>query len=206
MNKATKTLVIALGSLAGLMGIEHGLGEILQGLKPVPGIFILSWPDSSFFKIMSGEPAMTIFPTYLLSGLFSILFSILFLLILYRVFTNRLRLSFLFLTILGMLLSGAGFGPPLVGVITGIISSKINSPLTKTKKISLEVRRILSSIWLPLFIICLLGWIMLFPGAVIISYFFNIDNAMLMIIPICVAFGLIPFVVVTGLARDSLHN
>ncbi|MEW6405879.1 MAG: hypothetical protein AB1649_29150, partial [Chloroflexota bacterium] len=65
MNKATTTLFQALGILAGIMGIEHGIGEVLEGYRPTDGVFILSWPDSPFFEIMAGEPAMTIVPNYL---------------------------------------------------------------------------------------------------------------------------------------------
>ena len=67
MNKATTILSITLAILAGIMGIEHGIGEVLEGYRPTEGVFILSWPDSAFFEIMSGEPAMTIIPNYLLT-------------------------------------------------------------------------------------------------------------------------------------------
>ncbi len=72
MNKATRTLYLTLGILAGIMGIEHGIGETLEGYRPTESVFILSWPDSSFFEIMAGEPAMTIIPNYLVTGLLAI--------------------------------------------------------------------------------------------------------------------------------------
>ena len=46
MNKVTATLYLTLGILAGIMEIEHGIGEVLEGYRPTDGVFILSWPDS----------------------------------------------------------------------------------------------------------------------------------------------------------------
>jgi hypothetical protein len=38
MNKATTTLFMTLGILAGIMGIEHGIGEVLVGYRPTESI------------------------------------------------------------------------------------------------------------------------------------------------------------------------
>jgi hypothetical protein len=73
------TLSSTLGILAGIMAIEHGIGEVLEGYRPTESVFILSWPNSAFFEIMSGEPAMTVIPNYLVTGLLAILFSSIFL-------------------------------------------------------------------------------------------------------------------------------
>ena len=75
MNKATTKLFSILGILAGIMGIEHGIGEVLEGNSPTESVFILSWPDSAFFEIMAGEPAMTMIPNYFVTGLLAIIFS-----------------------------------------------------------------------------------------------------------------------------------
>jgi hypothetical protein len=40
MNKATTTLFLTLGILAGIMGIEHGIGEVLEGYRPTEGVFL----------------------------------------------------------------------------------------------------------------------------------------------------------------------
>jgi hypothetical protein len=96
MNKATTTLFFALGILTGIMGIEHGIGEVLQGNRPTDSMFILSWPDSAFFEIMSGEPAMTIIPNYLITGFLAMLFSSTFLVVLLKPSPNRKKFIILF--------------------------------------------------------------------------------------------------------------
>ena len=89
MNKATTILSSTLGILAGITGIEHGIGEVLEGNRPTDGIFILSWPDSAFFAIMSGEPAMTIIPNYLVTGVLAIFFSSVFLVVFVKTNLDR---------------------------------------------------------------------------------------------------------------------
>ena len=48
MRNATRATVSTLGVIMGLGGIEHGIGEILQGNIAPKGLAILSWPDSPF--------------------------------------------------------------------------------------------------------------------------------------------------------------
>src|SRR5512146_1648701 len=122
MNKATTKLFLTLGVLAGIMGIEHGIGEVLEGNRPTNGVFILSWPDSAFFEIMAGEPAMTIIPNYLLTGLLAILLSCLFLAVLAKSSHNRRAIPLLFALLILMLLAGGGFGPPILGIIVFLIA------------------------------------------------------------------------------------
>ena len=43
MNRSTRTLTAVFGALAGCAGLEHGIGEILQGPGAAPGIFFTSW-------------------------------------------------------------------------------------------------------------------------------------------------------------------
>ena len=79
MRSATKVTVSTFGALAGLAGIEHGIGETLQGNIAPDGMMILSWPGSALFRILAGEPAMTIVPNLFVTGMLAILFSLVFL-------------------------------------------------------------------------------------------------------------------------------
>jgi len=47
---------------------------------------------------------------------------------------------------------------------------------------------------------------MLFPGAALIAFFTGNDSAYLMIIPILIAFGLIPVTLFMGFSRDILNR
>jgi hypothetical protein len=206
MNKATTILALTLGILAGIMGIEHGIGEVLEGYRPTDGLFILSWPDSAFFQIMSGEPAMTIIPNYLVTGLLAIFFSCVFLTVLVRLNLNRNTHIVLFALLILMLLTGGGFGPPVLGVLAVMIVLKRNSSLKTWSNLPLSIHLVLSMLWPWSFGICLLGWLMLFPGAALIVFFTGIDNALLMLIPILIAFGFIPITLLLGFSRDILKG
>jgi hypothetical protein len=206
MNKATTTLFMTLGILAGIMGIEHGIGEVLVGYRPTESIFILSWPNSAFFEIMSGEPAMTVVPNYLITGLLAIFFSGAFLFVLVKSAAERKTITILFALLILMLLSGGGFGPPILGVITVLIALKRNSPLKTWSKLPSKLHSALSVLWPWSFGICLIGWLMLFPGAALIVHFTGIDNALLMIVPSLIAFAFIPITLLLGFSRDILNR
>lgn len=204
MNKATRTLYLTLGILAGIMGIEHGIGEVFEGNRPTEGVFILSWPDSAFFEIMAGEPAMTIIPNYLVTGLLAILFSCGFLFVLVKPGLDGKAIATLFVLLILMLLTGAGFGPPILGLIAVLIALKRDSPLRTWSKLPAKLHSVLSALWPWSFGLCLAGWLMLFPGTTLIAYFTGTDNALLMIIPILVAFAFIPITLLLGFSRDVL--
>ncbi|HXF60171.1 MAG TPA: hypothetical protein VNK95_01060 [Caldilineaceae bacterium] len=102
-----------MGVLAGLAGIEHGIGEILQGNIAPNGLVIESWPGSALFRVVAGEPAMTLIPNLLISGVVACLVSAL-ILIWTTLFVQRKNGGLvLILLSLVLLLVGGGFGPPL---------------------------------------------------------------------------------------------
>jgi hypothetical protein len=59
---ATRIVASVFGVLAGLAGIEHGVGEMLQGSVQSTGFAIESWPQSAALEVLAGEPAITIIP------------------------------------------------------------------------------------------------------------------------------------------------
>ncbi|MBD3339683.1 MAG: hypothetical protein GF353_11280 [Candidatus Lokiarchaeota archaeon] len=148
INKATKTVVMAFGILLAFAGIEHGIGEILQGNVAPDSIFIKSWGDSELFSIFAGEPAMTLIPNFLISGVLTILVSIA--IIFQVIFFQRTRMSGLILVLLSglLLIVGGGFGPPLIGFIIEFEGMKINSnfPMLRTLRTTGMVTFI-SHIW-----------------------------------------------------------
>lgn len=202
MNKATARLSKTLGILAGLMGIEHGIGEILARNRPVEGIFILSWPASPFFKIMAGEPALTLIPNYLLTGILAVAFSSLFLWVLPRSGAGGKPAALQLVLLVAMLLSGAGFGPPLVGLIAVLVSFKQNSPLKAWRKLPNRLHRSFSRLWPWSYAICLAAWLMLFPGVALVAFFTGLDGDWLMFASIASAFAMIPLTLFLGYSRD----
>lgn len=65
-NSATRIVASTFGVLAGLLGIEHGYFETLQGNGAPGGMYILAMgPPCQTNKMWHGcEPAMTIIPNF----------------------------------------------------------------------------------------------------------------------------------------------
>ena len=70
--RATKITVAVLGLVVAFAGIEHGLGEILQGPVAPESRVIESWREVSAFDQLGGEPALTVIPNLLISGILAI--------------------------------------------------------------------------------------------------------------------------------------
>lgn len=203
-NRATRAVVSTFGVIAALAGIEHGIGEILQGNVAPSSIMFLSWPDSAFFEIVGGEPAMTLVPNLLVSGILTILFSLAFL-VWATLFVQRKNGALvLMLLSIAMLLVGGGFGPPLLGLILSAAATRINSPLTWWRtRLSLNLRNFLSHLWPWSFAAAILAWLLLLPGSSILSYYFGVNNPNLLMTFILCAFSFLLLTIFTGFARDA---
>ena len=203
MRNATKVFVSTLGTLMGLAGIEHGIGETLQGNVAPGGIMILSWPDSAFFRIVGGEPAMTIVPNLFIAGILTILISLIFI-VWATLFVQRkhgglvlILLSFL------LLLVGGGIFPPVLGMIIGAVGTRINAPLLGWRAhLPVSFQRFLSRLWKGSFIACLLAFLSLVPGIAMFGYFTGIDDPRLTVVLILSALGFLLLTIVTGFAHD----
>lgn len=199
MRSATTVTASTFGAIAGLAGLEHGIGEVLQGNRPTEGMMVLSWPDSAWFRILGGEPAMTVVPNLLVTGILAILLSLTFL-VWATMFVQRKNggLVLILLSIL-MLLVGGGFGPPLLGIIVGLASSRINAPLTR-----LPARRFLGNLWPWSFAAALASWLMLMPGSMLWDYFLGVsDPELLLAVLLLSATGFLLLTILTAFARDS---
>jgi len=111
-----------LGVIAGITGCIHGLGEILQGNVAPSGIVIEAWPA---LTLLIGEPAMTLIPNFFVTGVLATIFGIL-VTIVAAVYIHRKNggLVLILLSIM-MLAVGCGIIPPVIGVIAGIIGTRI---------------------------------------------------------------------------------
>jgi hypothetical protein len=204
---ATNVLVSTLGILMGMAGIEHGIGEILQGNVTHDGIMFPSWPESAFFRIVAGEPAMSIIPNMLVTGILAILFSVIFL-VWATLFVQRKNGGLvLVLLSIAMLLVGGGIFPPIIGIIIGALGTGINAPLTWWRAhLSVGLRHFLGKVWPWSFVICLFAWLFLFPGINILGYFFGVNDSNLTVILILFALGSLLLTIFTGFAHDSQTN
>ena len=203
MNNATKATVSAVGILMGVAGIEHGVGEVLQGNIALTGIIFPSWPDSPFFQIVGGEPAMSIIPNLLVTGILAIIFSLIFLLWVTMFVQRKNGGVVLILLSIVMLLVGGGMFPPIMGIIIGVLGTRINAPLTWWHTLlSVGLQHFLEKVWSWSFVACIIGWLLLFPGINILGYFFGVDNPNLTIVFILFALGSFLLTIVSGFAYD----
>ncbi len=196
-------MISTFGGLVGLIGIEHGIGEILQGNTDPGSIMILSWPDSAFFSILGGEPAMTVIPNLLVTGILAILVSLVYL-AWATLFVQRKHggLVLILLTI-PMLLFGGGIFPPVLGILIGAAAAGVNSPLAWWRKhLSAGSRRFLKTVWPWSFGACLLAWLSMFPGVAVLNYFFGVNNTSLIFILLACMFGFLILTSLAGFASD----
>ena len=73
---AARATALIFGVLAGLGGLTHGIGEVLQGSVRPDGLIINSWTQGPIATNMGGEPGMTIVPNLLVTGYLTILVSL----------------------------------------------------------------------------------------------------------------------------------
>jgi hypothetical protein len=123
--RTSKIAALIIGISAGILGAEHGYYEILQGDRALNGILFdpISGTSYSFPPTteMTGLPAMTLIPSFLITGIFAVLVSLA-VIACAAIFLRRKNggLILILLSIL-MLLVGGGFIPPLFGIIAGMI-------------------------------------------------------------------------------------
>src|SRR5512139_2954543 len=146
-KSAARIMASTFGFLSGLGGITHGIGEILQGNVPPSGIVVNSWTQGPIATHMAGEPAMTILPTLLLTGVFTIIFSLA-TIVWSVVFVQRKHGGLvLILLSIAMLLVGAGFAPPILGILAGVAGLGINASSWWGTRLPSNVRHFLAKSW-----------------------------------------------------------
>jgi len=204
MNRATRASVSTFGALAGLMGIEHGIGEVLQGNNPPPAMMFSSWPGSKLFEILNGEPAMTVLPNLLVTGVLAIFLSLIFLWVALRV-PGEHSGRYLLLLSVAMLLVGGGFGPPLLGFAVAATASRLHAPFPWLRtRLPAGLGRLLTGLWPWIYAGSLVSWLGLFPGTILLDHFVGVGNPELMVFGLLgAAFGLMLLAIVAGFARDA---
>ncbi len=206
MRNATKVTVSTFGAIMGLAGIEHGIGETLQGNIAPSGIMFPSWPGSAFFRIVGGEPAMTIIPNLLVTGILAILFSVIYLVWAIRFVQRRNGGLVLILLSIVMLLVGGGIFPPIIGIIIGALGTRINAPVTwRRAHLSVGLRHFLGKVWPGSFTACLIAWLLLFPGINLLGYFFGVNDPNFTVVLIFFALGSLLLTILTGFAHDGIQ-
>jgi hypothetical protein len=207
-GSATRGTVSAIGVIIALAGVEHGVGEVLQGNVDPGGTAFESWPTSDAFRILAGEPAMTIVPNLRVTGILAILVSLTFFVWVTAYVQRRHGGLVLVLLSVAMLLFGAGFGPPVLGIALGITATRIGAPLGWWHtRVPPGLRRLLAVLWPWALGADVVAWLALLPGVVLAGSISGADAVpeALVYVMILSAVGFMLLAILTGLARDSLR-
>lgn len=200
MRKATRITATALGVFAGIGGPEHGVFEILRGNTQPESIMIAAMgppcvPEEVWHAC---EPAMTIIPNYLVTGILATIFGLV--TIVWAVgFVHKKRgWLVLLLLCLALLLFGGGLFPPLIGIFGSVLASRINAPVTKTPT---RLTAVLAMLWPWTLIVFIVG---LFSQFVIGHFFNEFMRNSGFLIPIFII-GLLVLSIVSAIAYDRAH-
>jgi hypothetical protein len=140
--------------------------EMLQGRVVPEGLFIMSWPDAAAMEILSGEPALTMIPDLLVTGVLAVVaglgvaaWSIW--------FASRRHggLVLIGLSVL-LLLVGGGIAPPAMGVVVGAVATRIHTaprrPVGRTGRAG-------AALWPWFLAAAVVGYLALVPGVPVAS-------------------------------------
>ena len=165
---ATRLTASTFGVLVGLAGIDHGFFEILRGHQPPNEILIEAIGPAQRFWEYGTEPAVTIIPSYLVSGILSILIGILVIVWSVAYIDRKYGAGILMLFCITLFLVGGGFAPIFMAVLGSLTATRINKPLTFWRKLLPEsLRRFLARIWS----VSLIALVILFVISVEIAIF-----------------------------------
>jgi hypothetical protein len=145
---ATRVVASTLGVLVGLAGIEHGIFEVLQGDVRPDGIMIEAIGPAQRFWEYAAEPALTIIPSLLVSGILAIVFGVL--VVVWSVAFIQTKYGPVVLLILSIILwlVGGGFAPIFFTIFAVATATRIGKPLTWWRKVlPVKVRGVLAKIW-----------------------------------------------------------
>jgi hypothetical protein len=129
MNKL-KVAAMALGVFTGLSGASHGPGEMLQGNVAPNSIVFQAWPG---LTALGGEPAMSIIPNFLVTGILTIIVGVLLAVWAAKFISSKYSGLVLVLLSIVMLLVGGGIVPPLFGFAAGLVAVIFNFRTAKNE-------------------------------------------------------------------------
>ncbi|HEX6386096.1 MAG TPA: hypothetical protein VF177_15605 [Anaerolineae bacterium] len=201
-TSAARIIASTFGVLAGLGGLTHGVGEVLQGNVAPAGIIINSWTEGPIATNMGGEPGMTIVPNLLATGILTLSFSLA-VLVWAALFVQRKNGGRILIALsVAMLLVGGGFGPPIIGILAGVAGTGIGSPLTWWRtQLPVNVQGFLATLWPWVFGVATINDVFLVVGSLILVYFFGVNNPDLFVNSFLFAVLSLPLTIVTGVAH-----
>ena len=204
-SSATRIIATTIGVFFGLFSsINHGFFEILQGNKPTNGFLINAIGEAHRFWPEGTEPAFTLIPNFMLTGIAAILIGLA--IIVWSIWylpTKHGRTVFLGLFILSFLVGG-GIGQAFFFIPAWAFATRMGKPLTWWgKALPRKIWPFLSKLWIILLVLAtvvmLIGLEMAifgyFPGITAAEDLMNINmsivfgSALLYILSFIAGFG-----------------
>ena len=133
---ATRVTATVIGVFFGLLsGVNHGIFEVLQGNRPTEGLVINAIGEAQRFWPEGTEPAFTLIPNYLITGIVSILVGIAIVIWSLRFLSSKHgSLVYFGLFVLSFLVGG-GMGQAFFFIPASAFSTRIGKPLTWWRKV-----------------------------------------------------------------------
>ena len=201
---ALRTVASVFGVLAGIGGITHGIGEVLQGNVAPDGLFFDSWVEGPIATGMGGDPAISLVPNLLVTGILTLVVSVV--VIVWAVaFVGRPRggLVLVLLSVV-LLLVGGGVGSPVVGFLAGLAGIGSGRSLAGFQaRLPGRVRAVLGRLWPWAFAVATLSGLFLFVGAVVLVYSVEMNDPDLFLNAFYFTVVSLIVAVLAGAAHDS---
>ena len=171
IRNAIRITSTSLGVYAGMLGVEHGIFELMQGSISTNGPMIQAMGPACDTEIAwhACFPAFTILPSYTASGILATLFGLS--VAAWAATCIQLRRGGLILLLLsiGMFLTGGGFVPLLTGILAAAAASTFRLPGGKRQRgLPHSLRRTLAVLF-PWTLLLIAGWI---PGSWLLGHFY----------------------------------
>lgn len=133
---ATRVIATTIGVVLGIFsGVNHGIFEVLQGNTPTAGLVIHAIGEAQRFWPEGTEPAFTIIPNFMVTGVLSIIVGLI--IVMWSIWflpTKHGRTVFLGLFILSFLVGG-GIGQVFFFIPACAFATRLNKPLTWWRKV-----------------------------------------------------------------------
>ncbi len=202
---ATRVGVLIVGIIGGLVSMEHGFFETLQGNTPTNGVLIDAIGPADRFWESGRELALTIIPNFLISGICAIIVGVF--VIVWSVGFVHGRYGALVYSLLQIiqLLVGGGVAFFALGLMMSIAATRIDRPLTWWRKhVPVKARRILGKLWLWLLLPAVTLFSLLVLAAIFGVWFLDTDTTISsMGVFGYISLGLMIVAIIAGIARDS---
>lgn len=163
----------AFGAYGGLLGMEHGFFETLQGDVAPKSLKIMAVGSFELPFPFGHEPAMTLIPSFLVTGIAALIAGLAILVWSAAFVKRKDGAGVLLLLSVLLLLVGGGFGPISVLIVACIAASRIDRPLNLWRRIlPVGLGSRLAKLWLWL----LMGALLYVPAEFVVGQVLHLQN------------------------------